>query len=423
MSACICSTNASALDEGLLSPESLQELHADALAVQRPREVQQEGLDTHHAVGFERRVGAHAGDRGRSLFPVGARARDVHAQRRRGQLAFHRQVGGRHTQAAAAARAADHRALQRRRPTQQPSRQGDVAGPQRLADAGARDGTALALEQTHGRDREPVVQSEGQQIARRPGPLVAEVEVIAHHDLARAQAGREQARAELLGRHARECGREGNGHDLANTQSPEHVHLLLERRQQPGRLAGSQHGVRVRLERQHRGDAVHLRGGSDRLADDLLVTPVHPVERPDGDGARPAPQVGDLVDGTVEAHASLLRGREHHQRPRTAVRTIIDARKPASPRTRNRPSGASRSSLPLTTRRATTSSTTHTGRNARARSRVRAARPPARITSGESSSIVSASWTSNRPMRDRRSSCAYPPTPSEAPRSSARVRM
>ena len=112
-------------------------------------------------------------------------------------------------------------------------------------------------------------------VARR---LVAEPEVLAHHDSRRPEVPDQHVLDELARALLREALVEGDHAHLVGAAPQQRLPARIERREQPGRLAPPDHGPRVRPEGCRHHDAVPLSRLLGGPRQDRPVAEVNPVE-------------------------------------------------------------------------------------------------------------------------------------------------
>ena len=132
-------------------------------------------------------------------------------------------------------------------------------------------------------DAEAVVLAECSEHLDVACPPVAEAEVLADHDLARAEPAREHVVDELGGGLLAEVVGEGEREQILDPELGQEPRLDPERREPGRRLVGGQDLARVRLE----GDHPERRAERPRLlaraGDQGAMTPMHAIEVADRD--------------------------------------------------------------------------------------------------------------------------------------------
>ena len=220
---------------------------------------------------------------------------------------------------------------------------------------------------------------------------VAEVEVVADHDEARAEHAREHLAHEVFGRllAARLVEREHEAF-VDGAGRVEQLELLVERREQLRRRAGAHDFGRMPVEGEHGRREAACVGEVVHDAQHRLVPEVHAVERADRDRAARRARRLPTSAGSRQMITTMTLRREHDGRLHAAAAAVRRPRAARRARRRRRTGRARRSRraarAPRTSRRARPRAAARRRRRLRSRSRNARPRASARTLSGSASS-------------------------------------
>ncbi len=217
-------------------------------------------------------------------------------------------VGGREPEGLAALVAPDHHALDPVEAAELVGGGRDVTVGEVLADQRGRD-VLQAAHQGHPDGDEVVFLAEFAQGGQVAGGLVAEPEVLPHHDPGGVEPVDQGDLHELLGGGARELQRERQDQHRVDPEGAEQLDAPVGGGELRRVAAGPHHLVGVGVEgHRDRGDP-ELPGELDGLAHQRLVTPVNAVEHPDRDDG-PAPVRRHVVKSEPAAHVDPQQARK-----------------------------------------------------------------------------------------------------------------
>ena len=169
-----------------------------------------------------------------------------------------------------------------------------------------RDRRAVGDEQRHPLHSELVLLAELGQERDVAGRLVAEPEVLPHHDYRGVKSLDQDGAHELIGVEPGELQREREHAHGVGAQAGEQLRAAARRTQERRMAAGPDDLIRVRVEGDHHHRQVALPACLRRARDNALMAPVHAVEHANGDDGL-APLCRHLVQAVPAVHVLSLR--------------------------------------------------------------------------------------------------------------------
>ncbi len=181
----------------------------------------------------------------------------------------------------------------------------EVAFAQRLAHLGAADPQAILDHRVGSLDGEPVLLAGTDQEGEVAGPVAAEAKVIAHLEVAHAQAVDQDRLDEFIGAELAQALVEGQAQHPVDAFCGQQLDLVAQARQAGRGGVGRKVLARLWLEDHHAGRQAQRLAALAQARQDCLVATVNPVEV--ANGGDTAPVLGaQVVKTSNQLHNALL---------------------------------------------------------------------------------------------------------------------
>jgi len=310
--------------ECLLAAQALDHLDDQPPPVEVAAEVEQMDLDRPPFAG-EGRPHADVED-ALAHAPVHLDTDRVDAVRGQQEAGAKMQVRGREAERPPPAIAHHHPATKRVGPAEERPRTRHVARLDERAQPRAAHLLAVARgrHRSHHLDPEPQARAERAQRLAGAGPVAAEVDVVAHHDVRQLEMAEQEVAHEGFRIERREGAREALDDRHVDAQPGEARQAVVQRLEHERRTGGRQHRDRMGLEGEGHRETRRLPRPLDRAADDRLMSQVRAVEVAEREDAarkplRPARKVANDAHRHHIIYMTPPAGRRLRRPPRTSA--------------------------------------------------------------------------------------------------------